>query len=164
MYLAVTTVRDWKCPANKRARRQTRIRLQNYRLRNFEPWGRAPTGEDLFDQDIYLEQSFGFDKSAIHYGLGYVMPYDPLADLIYLNSMKIGRLKMHSPPEKAMKKQRKRKKVNHEPRPADEEEREEIWEGRAREGREPQPEREWSPWTYYRDELEEESWGAWNSY
>ena len=79
MYLAVTTVRDRKCLANnKRARRQTRIRLQNYRLRNFEPWGRAPTGEDLFDQGICLEQSFGFDKSVIYYGLRYVMPYDPL--------------------------------------------------------------------------------------
>ena len=95
MYLAVTTVRDRKCLANnKRARRQTRIRLQNYRLRNFEPWGRAPTGEDLFDQGIFLEQSFGFDKCVIYYGLGYVMPYDPLADLNYLNSMKIGRSKM----------------------------------------------------------------------
>ena len=165
MYLAVTTVRDWKCPANQRARRQTRIRLQNYRLRNFEPWGRAPTGEDLFDQDIDLEQSFGFDKSVIYYGLGYVMPYDPLADLVYSNSMKIGRIKMHSTPERAVG-QRKRKKVNREPKPADEEEWEETSEGKKARKKalksEPQPERE-ERWTDD-NELESESWGTWKSY
>ena len=128
MYLAVTTVRDWKCPANQRARRQTRTRLQNYRLRNFEPWGRAPTGEDLFDQDIDLEQSFGFDKSVIYYGLGYVMPYDPLADLIYLNSMKIGRSKMHSGSWTRKHETACKKAVNLKPRPA--EEWEETWEGK----------------------------------
>ena len=95
-------------------------------MRNFEPWGRGPTGEDLFDQDTQVEQSFGFDKFEIYYGLGYLMPYDPLADLVYSNSMKIGRIKMHSMPERAVG-QRKRKKVNHEPRPADEEESWGVW-------------------------------------
>ena len=121
--------RDQKCLANnKRARRQTCTRLQNYKLRNFEPWGRAPTGEDLFDQGIFLEQSFGFDKSVIYYGLGYVMPYDPLADLIYLNSMKIGRSKMHSGSWARKHETACKKAVNLKPRPA--EEWEKTWEGK----------------------------------
>ena len=152
-------------PATERARRQTRTRLQNYWLRNFEPWGRGPTGEDLFDQDTQVEQSFGFDKFEIYYGLGYVMPYDPLADLVYSNSMKIGRIKMHSTPERAVG-QRKRKKVSREPRPADEEEWEETSKGKKSHKKarrsQPQPERE-ERWTDD-NELESESWGTWTSF
>ena len=72
-------------------------------LRNREPYGAAQgTGEPLFDQDLYLEQSFHSDhRESTFLVLGYVMPYDPLADLIYTNSLSIGRTKMRNTSETA---------------------------------------------------------------
>ena len=151
MYWAVTEARDcerieyYKGPPSKRAKRQTRTRFQNYMLRDREPYVAAQrTGEPLFDQDSpYLKQSFDSDHERTYYGLGFVMPHDELSDLIYTNSMRIGRAKMHSEmaqeaPWKARKKAVKRER------------REEEDEARKKKKARPN------------DEEEEESWGTWN--
>ena len=68
-----------------------------------------------------MEQFFDSDhRQKTYYGLGYVMPYDQLADLLYSNSMSIGRAKMHNTSPTRKHKKTCKKAVNRKPRPAEE--------------------------------------------
>ena len=119
-YFAVTEdcLNHW-CPPSKRAKRDTRARILIYTKRIFEPFGMSQTGEPLFDQDSpFLRQSFGCGSNhdSTWHALGYVMPHDELADLMFSNSMKIGRAKRHSEmaqeaPGKAREKKRRTKRA-----------------------------------------------------
>ena len=116
-----------------------------------------------------MEQSFHSDRrQKTYYGLGYVMPYYPLADLLYSNSMSIGRTKM---PSRRKHKKACKKAVNLKPRPAAEWE--ETWEGKKagekvvkraiRESRHlPSPSPRSPTEMPTPTDEEEEWWGEWN--
>ena len=68
-----------------------------------------------------MEQSFHSDRrQKTYYGLGYVMPHYPLADLLYSDSMSIGRAKMHNTSPTRKHKKTCKKAVNRKLRPAEE--------------------------------------------
>ena len=93
------------------------------------------------------------------------MPYDPLADFLYSNSMEIGRSKMHSGSWTRKHETACKKAVNLKPRPA--EEWEETWEGKKagekvvkRARREPSPSPS-SPTEMPIPTPTDDEWGEW---
>ena len=101
MYFAVTgrdSTESCKGLRGQRAARRTRTRLLNYKLRNHEPWGYEPTtGEALFDHGSCLNQFSDCDnRRKTHFAMGFVMPHSRLTDVLFTNSMKIGRSKTRS--------------------------------------------------------------------
>ena len=98
MHLAVTGRDSTESCKGQRAGRRTRTRFLNYKLRNYEPRGYEPTtGEALFDHGPCLNQSSDCDnRQGTHLALGFAMPYSRLTDVLFTNSMEIGRSKTRS--------------------------------------------------------------------
>ena len=120
MHLAVTGPDLTESCKGQRAGRRTRTRFLNYKLRNHEPWGYEPTtGEALFDHGCYLNQFSDCDNRRFtHHALGFVMPYSQLTDVLFTNSMEIGRSKLHSGSGTRKRDTAREKGVNLKRRPA----------------------------------------------
>ena len=133
MYFAVTgreSTGSCKGLRGQRAARRTRARFLNYKLRNHEPRGYEPTtGEALFDHGSCLNQSSDCDnRRKTHFALSFVMPYSRLTDVLFTNSMEMGRSKTRGGSGTRKDESSCEKPVILEPRPS--EEWEKTWEGK----------------------------------